>query len=159
MKKVLTIALILCASWSYSQQLSNISIGSITSNMQAGDVSLSFSVGDLVVDQFETGSIILGTGFYPIINVITSTDSPENSIDLIAYPNPVNDVLNLKLNGSNGYSYQVEILNLNGQVHASLVIHEDTSLSLIDLPDGMYLLKIQTFYGKKLYTQKFIKSK
>ena len=81
-------------------------------------------------------------------------------ISFSAFPNPVDDVINLKVNSQISGTYDVRIYNLFGQLVKSdkidLGIGENVeSLNVNDLPKGSYLLLVTD--GEKMTSQKIVK--
>ena len=90
---------------------------------------------------------------------ITSTNRVTLTKSIQVFPNPSNDIFNIK--GS--FEQQdviIKVINLQGQVVRQEVLNSRTQLqeqiSLADLPDGFYALFIQ-FEDNTYYTQKLLK--
>lgn len=79
-----------------------------------------------------------------MLDVLTGINEIENTAVMI-YPNPVSDYLNIKTNSK---IVQVQVMNLMGQVIYNQFVDEMThSLSLSDLPAGVYIVKVETTEG------------
>jgi hypothetical protein len=64
--------------------------------------------------------------------------------NIVVYPNPAKDEINIQVNGSNGES--VIIMNLAGQVLGSTELSQDGfgSLNTLDYPNGIYFIQIES---------------
>ena len=86
-------------------------------------------------------------------NVLSIPDISGNQANLIIYPNPVKDILNIKLNGQiNVTNYT--IYNLVGQVISKKRINA-SEINTENLSNGIYIIQINT--SKGIFNQKFIK--
>ncbi|HQV00219.1 MAG TPA: T9SS type A sorting domain-containing protein, partial [Bacteroidia bacterium] len=74
--------------------------------------------------------------------------------NLLVYPNPANDVIQVALPTDNG---TLQIANMMGQVVKSVAVSTtfNTQVSVYDLPKGVYLM--QYISNNKSYTTRFIK--
>jgi hypothetical protein len=97
--------------------------------------------------------------FDPIImNCMPSALGDEISADELVkiFPNPASDYANLQLNLEG--KAEIEIINLVGSVVFSSTVFSDGQANLVvflgDLPDGMYLLSVQT--DQQTYKRKLI---
>ena len=88
------------------------------------------------------------------------TKESSTRSDLIIFPNPANDRLNIQLPVNLDYeSYTLEILGVNGQLlsaRSNLSKSDIQSISVEDLPHGLYLLRLTTQAGN-IYTNRFSK--
>ena len=78
-----------------------------------------------------------------------------NSSNFSVYPNPVDDILNIKLGTSMADLSTAEIFDLNGR----MVVNETVSnnaISVKNLSTGSYILLLKLKDGKQ-HTQKFLK--
>ncbi|HEX8561905.1 MAG TPA: FG-GAP-like repeat-containing protein [Flavobacterium sp.] len=71
------------------------------------------------------------------------------------YPNPVQDVMNIKLRTDSAEITSVEIFDLTGRLVLTPVLQEE-AISVKNLAIGTYLLMLKTADGKQ-YTHKFIR--
>jgi len=63
--------------------------------------------------------------------------------NLITYPNPVNDVLNIDLSGSENMDGSISIISLEGKVVQKQKIDDEgmVRINVSQLPDGLYLCR------------------
>jgi hypothetical protein len=104
------------------------------------------------------GTVVTGnlTNTYSIVNLAATSDVTvefklnvgvnevnENFVSI--YPNPANDVVNVKMNNTIN---KIEIVNMNGQVIAESVINNNEgSINTSTIANGMYFLRIETSNG------------
>ncbi len=105
--------------------------------------------GDTIVDMgpYEFGSIPVGLPKQ-------STDINANSFEIEVYPNPFNDLINLNFMLTQPCIVSIIIYDMAGS-QVEHLIHEYTtegsyklSLSTNNLPQGVYIVTLQTRYGK-----------
>ncbi len=69
----------------------------------------------------------------------------ENSIELSVYPNPANDVLNVKLNE---VAQTISVISMDGKVVSTQVVNAtSTTINVADLNPGVYVYEIVTANG------------
>jgi hypothetical protein len=130
-------------------------------NLRRGTNTLNVTVEDttqlLRVDNH--ASIHISTVTWTIIKDLTgikdfTSSSSEISIDL--YPNPVSDVLNVRLNGQSGRRMVLEIFDMQGKrlKVRPLNVNEVNSIELNDLDQGIYIFKF--FIDNNLITTRKI---
>jgi outer membrane lipoprotein-sorting protein len=72
--------------------------------------------------------------------IATLTDDTNESVsDLIVFPNPAKENVNVKWNGN---ATSLIVLNANGQVINTYDLNEVTELNLNNLNTGVYFIKI-----------------
>lgn len=77
------------------------------------------------------------------------------AVDFEFYPNPVKDLLYLKMNGLNG-NLTVEIYSSTGSLLATEVVNNKTSLPMEDYPSGVYFIRLSKL-GQASLKKSFIK--
>lgn len=89
-----------------------------------------------------------------ITNQNTGIEDLSNS-DILIYPNPVKDFINIK-KGLNKEVYEIKIYSLLGKlVQSNRLADGDEAISLEKLEKGIYILQISL--GKKIFQHKLIK--
>src|SRR4030095_5100547 len=110
--------------------------------------SVSFSVGQVAYTNVigEAGSISLGVQ-QPNLFLMVGTNEAEITIDAVAYPNPVNEFVNLKLgdqltiNGMDHLSYG--LYDINGKLILRKEITANaTPISMENLANAIYYLRV-----------------
>jgi len=92
-----------------------------------------------------------GTYEYSDIRVVRF-DAVGNDMQLVAYPNPMNDELNVMVRLSNGESYQLEVTNLQGKlVHRENHTYDNGlhKLNTSAWNSGMYIVRVATEHATK----------
>lgn len=97
-------------------------------------------------------------------NVSTSASSSETSrntsseleSELILYPNPTRDIVQLQLVSQNDKIASVEIYNIHGHLISEVTALENNSLNISAFKKGIYLIKVHTV-NKNSFTEKVIK--
>lgn len=84
-------------------------------------------------------------------NVITDNTEKIKKENIIIYPNPANNVLNITMNGS----YEVSLFNMLGNIVFYQENEDNSSLDISTLPTGIYYTQI-TKNGELLKTEKII---
>lgn len=99
-----------------------------------------------------------GEGFMAALNV-NNIGIAENQVskNLVVYPNPAKEVLNLDLQTVNGQQARVTIINVTGKVEMRATVNagEVSQLNIKDLRPGLYLIEVGV--GKDYAVKKFIK--
>jgi hypothetical protein len=132
-----------------AQQLSRQVTVSAAGVSSAGNYILSQTVGEAVVEIFNSQDLILTQGFqqpstkdYYVLGNIT-----EN---IIVYPNPVSDILKVRLGGSVSRDYIISIVNVTGITvisNSQSVIQGDImdmEIPVGNLYDGIYFVSIRS---------------
>ena len=94
--------------------------------------------------------------YFIALNANESTlSNPEFNLDrdLLIYPNPTSDVLNIRLNPNNEI-VRINLVDLLGKSHRINAINNQINLSL--LSNGVYILQIET--DKGLFSKRIIKN-
>ncbi len=114
----------------------------------SGDLgTVSYSVGQVfyVTNTTENGSETQGVQQPYEISEVTSTEWTENnSVDIVTYPNPVNDILYISVDCDYSCKYEAILYGVKGDVLKTLDIDSPmTSINMESLSPGVYILKIR----------------
>ena len=91
-----TLAILLVSLSGFSQTISKQVIGPAGATYENGNNKLSYTAGEVLVGAMtsEDGSIQLGNGYYPSLDLSTlNTESPELQLQVKVYPNPVTEAI------------------------------------------------------------------
>jgi hypothetical protein len=131
------------------------SSGSVLKN-SAG--SLSFTVGELVIDTKSAGATAITQGFHQTKLTITAINVlREQKFSISAFPNPTNNFVNLKIEKGEIRDVGFVLFDLQGKVLSNQKIEStNTEISFSGYKSGNYLLKVIQ-NGKEIQTFKIIK--
>lgn len=86
-----------------------------------------------------------------------SNNNSEENQDILVYPNPGDDILNIQLTENHGY-HQYVIINMKGEATFGDIIESDfTRINISSLAQGSYLIRFHDKSGKMKASEKFIK--
>jgi hypothetical protein len=105
--------------------------------------SSSYSVGQVVytTNTGSNGSVAQGVQQPYEISVTTGVNETTINLELSVYPNPTTDYLTLKVEKTEGLSYQ--LYDLQGKVIASKTVNgTSTNISLEEQPTATYFLNV-----------------
>ena len=110
---------------------------------------ISLSANNVEKDEF---------GYYVYVilrKTFTSIESPTASKELKVYPNPVRDVLNMELPGSDGANWTLRLYNAVGNLVLSRTVVAGESVNVSSLASGVYFLQLSN--GDEVLRAKVIK--
>ena len=147
---VLSFMFLIFWNYSFSQSLSPTLISSAGDYADGGDIRLSYSVGEIAVTTLTSDNLVLTQGFHQ--PELTGTGMPdEMKLDwkVNAFPNPVQDQLNISIRLGKPVDLNLVIIDLTGK---TLLIKKlgripsdfDYSMDFSGFINGIYFLKIQT---------------
>ncbi len=143
MKKYLTIISILIVGFAYGQTtVKKSSISTSGGSYTNTNMTLVFTVGEVVIQEKTTGNIHISEGFIgPDINGVTGIEDYDELYGLQVHPNPVQTDLQIQL-PANG-TYEVHLFDLTGKELINRQSNDMTmTLNLTRLPASVYLLVI-----------------
>jgi hypothetical protein len=156
------IALFMC-SLGHAQSLIPESVNSAGANFSQGNVSLSFTVGELAVLTFIDsdgnsirGGFIAGTA----LSTIGIHEPDVSIIGVTVYPNPTPDILNIHISHSSIDQVYISLLDMLGrEVYSGkyAAISHLISLNMASNPSGTYILTIRDINKRVLGIYKIIK--
>jgi hypothetical protein len=149
MKKLTTFLLIIISASVKAQSLSPQVIASAGDYFSNGNVSLSWTLGEPVIETYTTANIILTQGFQqPELLTVGINDVLKSDFSSTIYPNPTFNIISVQLNNQKNAQFTVEIINGLGQVIQSLNFdavknkQNNFQLNLTDLSVGMYQIRL-----------------
>lgn len=99
----------------------------------------------------------LGTSDTVVVGFNVPTNNSEVSMtesSVIVYPNPAKDFINVKI----GYPAYIEVFDMSGKIMMEINLEETSTLSIANLPYGVYILRIVDQRKETVTFQKFIKT-
>ena len=152
-----TLAILLASLSGFSQTISKQVIGPAGATYENDTNKLSYTAGEVLVGAMtsEDGSIQLGNGYYPSLDLSTlNTQSPELQLQVKVFPNPTTETIFITHPISN--SFKVFISDLTGKVLLQNVVGKQESINIEKYPTGTYLINVTT-EDKKTNSYKIIK--
>ncbi|CAI8268655.1 MAG: Uncharacterised protein [Polaribacter sp. SA4-10] len=140
-----------------AQSVSKQVISTLGVNQSNGTHKLSATVGEVVIGAMtaEDGSLQLGNGYYPSLNLETlSIETPNTNLLVKVFPNPVSKILYITHPTED--SFKIRIADVNGKVLVEKTITKQTPIKVDQYPSGIYLISITT-KDQKTNTYKIIK--
>ena len=133
-------------------------ISAIGNSYSGQNFSVSYNAGELVIGSqaSEDGSIQLGSGYYPSLNLITlDVDIPELKFGFNLYPNPVRDALYIEHPTLS--EFIVSIHDINGRLVYELLSQVKKPISTSILSLGTYIVSVKTSDNQRINFYKIIK--
>jgi len=115
---------------------------------ESGNISLSWTLGELAVTSLSGGDLILTQGFQQPYSLGTGISGPTTMLlDIIAFPNPVERELYLKFNIEDPGDFVIEITDVSGRImsikqYRNLMPGEQLPVEMQSYPQGLYLFKV-----------------
>jgi hypothetical protein len=124
----------------------------------AGGHSVSWTIGEPVIDTWTAGGTVISQGFQqPILDIVSVYEHPDPSIDINAYPNPTSDFLNLVVANDDVEKLSYQLFDITGKLlDSQQIISEKTEIKFTQFPVATYYLKI-TSGNTELKTFKIVK--
>ena len=133
-------------------------ISAIGNSYSGQNFSVSYNAGELVIGSqaSEDGSIQLGSGYYPSLNLITlDVDIPELKFGFNLYPNPVRDALYIEHPTLS--EFIVSIHDINGRLVYEQLSQVKKPISTSNLSLGTYIVSVKTTDNQMINSYKIIK--
>lgn len=117
--------------------------------------SISWSIGEPVSESYSTPQRIHTMGFQqPELAIVSLIAEQGEDKDILIYPNPVEDILNINLNGLNEGIYKIDLIdNIGKLIHQSQgnVTKEKNTLQLKvnEIASGNYFIRIESTHFSK----------
>lgn len=128
----------------YSQSISPVLISSSGNYFSNSNNSLSWSLGEVVIESFENNQISLTQGFHqPVQLIITNFDNTSNlNYNIKVYPSPASDFLTIE-NNTAQLGAEVQILSSDGKiVQYKKMNGSSETINIQSLPAGTYICLI-----------------
>ncbi len=159
MKKIILIVIMtLGFNIAYSQSIELSVISTSGEYFQGTNATLSWTLGEPVIETYSNGNAILTQGFQQsnyIINSINNLTADAFQINI--YPNPSTDFINIDFSQKPTCLY-IEMFDLLGkQILKKELVNLNEYIDLTNLAASEYFLKITTKEGKIIKTCKIIK--
>lgn len=113
-------------------------------DVESSDGFISYSIGQVFYVTIEDESYSVAQGIQHAYDVeVLSSVEVNIEIDLVVYPNPTTDVLNLKIESPNDQSISYQLVDLQGKLILNDVVTEETTqLNMTTLETSSYILNV-----------------
>jgi hypothetical protein len=159
MKKIITLLVLLSISFSFGQTtIKKSSLSSGGGVVTQGNTTVLYTVGEIAVQENTVGTVHLSEGFIgPDMAQLLGIQDYTQLEGVSAFPNPVQDHLNVTY--SNYNNYETHLFDLNGKELLKVNVEDDTAtqLNLSEFKTGMYIMTIIDRTNKKATTIKIQK--
>ena len=153
--KILTTSCLVFGSFVFGQTSTNASGGG-TSNASG---SISYSIGQVTYQSVSntSGSVSQGVQYAYEISTLSLEENALN-LSLMAYPNPTQDLLNLRVGNYNQEKLAYKLIDFQGKVISEAsMLSEETTIDMKQLPIATYLVEVHND-AKKVHVFKIIKN-
>lgn len=110
----------------------------------AAGVSLSWTLGEMIVPTFSSSNLILTHGFQQLI-ITPVQKNLESLVKITIYPNPAVDVINLLLDKTLEGEIEIAVIDYMGRLVRTDFMEAfmiEKQINMQDLPGGIYFLRI-----------------
>ena len=154
-KTILTTSCLVFGGFVFGQTSVNASGGG-TSNTSG---SISYSIGQVAYQSVSntSGSVSQGVQYAFEISTLSLEENALN-LSLMAYPNPTQDLLSLRVGNYNQEKLAYKLVDLEGKVISEAAMHsEETTIDMKQLPVATYFVEVHND-AKKVHVFKIIKN-
>jgi hypothetical protein len=133
-------------------------VSSAGNMLQNSSGSLSFTIGELVIDTRSSSGKTLTQGFHqPKITITAINELADLKLTIAAYPNPTSDWVKLTIEKSTTKNMEYALYDLNGKLLVSKMMNSgEVEILLTPYLPSTYFLKVK-LDGKEVKTFKIIK--
>ncbi len=127
-----------------AQQVVTTAGGYITNN----SVQVNWTIGEPITETAISNKVIVSAGFNQLeLTVSTSVENIESKIEVLVFPNPTTQYVNIKYDGQ--LPIKARILSINGTVMSVTELNDQsTQLDFSNNSNGIYLIEITDQSGK-----------
>ena len=152
---ILTTSCLIIGTLAFGQTSTNASGGG-TSNASG---SISYSIGQVAYQSTSNSSGSVSQGVQHAFEISTlSLEENALQLSLMAYPNPTQELLNLRVGNYSQEKLAYKLLDLEGKVISEeLMLSEETTIDMKQLPVATYFVEVHN-EGKKVHVFKIIKN-
>jgi hypothetical protein len=153
-----TLAILLVSLSGFSQTISKQVIGPAGATYENDTNKLSYTAGEVLVGAMtsEDGSIQLGNGYYPSLDLSTlTTETPELKLQVKVFPNPVTELL--FISHPTEQRFEVMITDMTGKELLNTTYQNEQPLRFQNFTSGTYFVTVITDISKEANSYKIIK--
>lgn len=133
-----------------AQEISGRVISSAGNEFTNSGLIIGWTLGETIIDTYESGNLILTQGFHQHNIIITRIEQFDKLEQLLVnvYPNPTTDYVNVELSKKNQEA-DLLLFDINGRLLSKDVMYDKLHiLNFKPYSSGTYLLKVKTRDGK-----------
>jgi len=156
--RYIILAILLLSLKGFSQTISKQVISPSGATFENGNNKLSYTSGELAVGAMtsEDGSMQLGNGYYPSLNLSTlNIETPELQFKVKVFPNPTKELI--YITHPTEQFFEVSITDISGKQTLQTAHQKQQPLSIQSLTTGTYFVTVTTKDSKQTNTYKIIK--
>ena len=154
-KRITFLIALFAYSFVWAQSLSQTVNATAGDFYQNGTASLSWTIGEPIVNTLENGSLRLTQGFHQPYLTVSSVNEIGH-IGIRLYPNPSNSILNIDIAETG--SFNADLYDVLGRkLQTFIITGNHYELDLIDLADANYYVRIYHLEKHQITTYKIQK--
>ncbi|MFH2142661.1 MAG: T9SS type A sorting domain-containing protein [Bacteroidota bacterium] len=159
MKNLLSIFFVFISLSFYAQSLTPEVISTSGGYNENSNASLSWTIGEPVIETFQDTAAILTQGFHQTnLTVVQVEKLDATNINCIVYPNPTTDHLMVKIENFNKEKILLELYDVKGvKLFDKEVSNQITDIDFSNYQAANYYLKV-LLSGEKHYTYQIVKT-
>ncbi len=160
MKTIATIFILICPLMALAQSIERDVVASGGAYQSSANMSLSYTVGEPVIETKSTSSLVLTQGFQQTQLMPVGIEVPDKNLSISAYPNPTANQVVLELETAKEKEVSVQVFDVQGKALKAPVTKEVLqgerrfTIDLSDYAAGTYMLGLTDTKGKRLHTIK-----
>lgn len=161
-KQLALLMLLLIFGVAHSQSIEKQVFASSGNELLNANNQLNFTIGESLVRTVSSSSNSVEQGFWKSAAQITlsTTDFSNQTINLVVFPNPVTDYLNIKFFEDSSSNYIAEVFDITGRkqmANINLNSQNENFINFTNTASGQYIVLITDTTLNKKITYKIIK--
>lgn len=142
-KSILLFIVVIISNFAFSQGIVQQVYGSAGNYYSNGTYSLSSTIGETVTATFSSTNNFLTQGFQQPNYTITMIEDFDNNANIIVYPNPADDFVNIDMGSTNLDKYHFELFDVTGKLLVKGNINNKiTTLDLGSYASNVYFIRL-----------------
>jgi hypothetical protein len=124
----------------------------------SGGLSISWTLGEVVIPTFKNGDLVLTHGFQQKLIITTIEENIDILIDVKVFPNPASEVVNIRFEAPVNGEIDIAVLDSQGRLVKREMIEStmiEKQINLQEMPAGIYYLRLTK--GKLVNVYKVVK--
>jgi hypothetical protein len=124
----------------------------------SGGLSISWTLGEVIIPTFKNGDLVLTHGFQQKLIITVIEENLDILIDVKVFPNPASEVVYIRFESTVNGEIDVNILDSQGKLVKTDKIEStmtEKQINLQEMPAGIYYLRLTK--GKLLNVYKVVK--